>query len=86
MPKSRIAQLAELVLNNTITFDSYLKENGLPTPSFDVDAPDIFGISVDVERARVQALEAAMELVDLLQGPIAPLRPLVSDIHTPLLM
>lgn len=82
--ETRIAQLAESVGSNTRKLDQYFKSKNLPTPSFDVDGPVDFGIAAtdgDVEEARVKAIEAAMELIDLLQGPMALLRPLWVSLH-----
>jgi hypothetical protein len=84
MSVSRLAQLAESVLNNTKVLDSYLRDHDLPAPSFDADGPTNFGISADephVERARTEAIEAAAELADLLQGPMNFLRPIVRFLH-----
>ena len=78
MASSRLIQLAEAIINSTKTVDSYLQENNLPTPSFDSDGPVNFGISSDdVESARINVIEASLELADLLQGPMAFLRPIV---------
>jgi hypothetical protein len=80
MSSSRLVQLAESVIKNAKTFDAYLQQHDLPAPSFDADGPADFGISTDsphVEQARVEAIEAAIELADLLQGPITFLRPIV---------
>lgn len=80
MASSKLVQLAEAIINNTKTVDSYFKEHNLPTPSFDSDGPTDFGISSDahdVETARIKVIEASWELADLLQGPMAFLRPLV---------
>ncbi|KAK3310397.1 O-methyltransferase [Chaetomium strumarium] len=83
MSASRIAQLAESVARNTKVLDSYLRDHNLPFPSFEADGPADFGISDDapeVEKARTEAIDAAAELVDLLQGPWVILRPLTSGI------
>jgi hypothetical protein len=80
MASSKLVQLAEAIINNTKTVDSYFKEHDLPIPSFDSDGPVDFGISSDahdVETARIKIIEASWELADLLQGPMAFLRPLV---------
>ncbi|KAI9711576.1 MAG: hypothetical protein M1820_002141 [Bogoriella megaspora] len=65
-------------MSNTAKVDEYLRANDKPTPSFDVDAPVDFGIpedELDIEDARRAAIEAALELQDLLQGATALLRP-----------
>ncbi|KAL6849208.1 hypothetical protein ACO1O0_008738 [Amphichorda felina] len=76
---SKIVELAEAILNNTSAIDTYLKENSLPSPSFDIDGPVNFGIrSEHVEASRIKVIEASIELADLLHGPMNFLRPLES--------
>ncbi|KAM0797379.1 O-methyltransferase [Usnea florida] len=78
MGTTRIAQLAALISSNTAKVDLYLKSQGLPPPSFDVDAPNDLGIppqATDIDDARKAALEASIELQDLLQGSTSLLRP-----------
>ena len=81
MSSSRLVQLAESVLRSAKALEAHFEQNNLPTPSFDADSPADFGISAtgssNAENARVEAIEAATELADLLQGPIAFLRPIV---------
>lgn len=75
---TRISQLAKLIYSNTTKLDQYLNSRNLPSPSFDVDGPVDFGISLadrHVEEARIEAIESGMELIDLLQGPVALIRP-----------
>jgi hypothetical protein len=84
MPDTTISLLAESIFRDIKIVDSYLKAKSLPGPSFDIDGPTFLDIDNDgehVEAARVKALEAAVELVDLLSGPLATLRPLVCSIH-----
>jgi hypothetical protein len=86
MPDTTISLLSESIFRNIKVVDSYLKAKNLPGPTFDVDGPTFLDIDSDgehVEEARVKALEAAVELVDLLSGPLATLRPLVCDIRYP---
>ena len=79
---TRILELAEIVKAQTAVVDSYLRENNLPSPSFDEDGPVNFNIkSHEVERARLAALSAALELSDLLVGPALITRPVVSIIE-----
>ena len=78
MPSSRIIELATLVQTNTAKVDSYLREHNLPFPSFDEDGPVDFRIeSDDIQNARTAAMEASLELHDLLLGPSMCLRPVV---------
>ena len=85
MASTRIAELAGLIASNTATVDDYLRSHNLPSPSFDVDGPVNLGIpaeAVEIESARVAAVEASMELQDLLQGPNTLLRPNVCRLQT----
>ncbi|KAL8950913.1 MAG: hypothetical protein Q9222_003079 [Ikaeria aurantiellina] len=69
---STLSHLASVIALNTIRVDEYLEEHDLPQPSFDVDGPLDLGIkSGRVEKARHAAIDAATELLDLLQGPIS---------------
>ena len=82
MAASRIAQLSGLIAVNVAKLEGYLNENNLPFPSFDVDGPVKINYSSDapeIEAARTAAVEASIELHDLLQGPILALRPMVSS-------
>lgn len=80
MSSTRIAELATSVSTNTAKVDEYLKSHSRPSPSFDVDHPADLGIppeAIDIDNARKAALEASIELQDLLQGPTSLLRPVV---------
>ena len=75
---SRIVELAMQILANTVEVDSYLTLNGLPQPSFEVDGPLDLGIkSREVEANRIAAIEASVELQELLLGPKMLIRPVV---------
>lgn len=80
MKTTRMAELAALVSTNTTKIDHYLRSHSLPSPSFDVNAPSDLGIppeATEIDDARKAALEASIELQDLLQGPTSLLRPVV---------
>ncbi|KAI1377941.1 putative O-methyltransferase [Hypoxylon crocopeplum] len=66
----RIDQLAATISANTNTIVNYLDQNSLPHPSFDTDGPITLDLSPQVECARITAIDALQELLDLLQGPI----------------
>lgn len=77
---SRIAELSAIISTNTAKVDEYLKSHSLPSPSFGEDHPADLGIppdAVEIDNARNVALEASIELQDLLQGPASLLRPIV---------
>ena len=78
MSSSSITELAALVQNNTAKVDRYLREHDLPFPSFDEDGPVDFGLEAkEVQDARTVAMEASLELHELLLGPSMCLRPVV---------
>ena len=80
MTTTRTAQLVNIISTNTAKVDEYLASRSLPSPSFHVDAPDDLGIppeAIEIDDARRAALEASIELQDLLQGPTSLLRPVV---------
>ncbi|KAL9106900.1 MAG: hypothetical protein Q9227_008148 [Pyrenula ochraceoflavens] len=73
---SSITGLATSIAENSAKVEHYLQSNGLPMPSFLPDGPSNMAMeSKDIENARVSAVGAAMELLDLLQGPLSCLRP-----------
>ncbi|TVY82682.1 O-methyltransferase gsfB [Lachnellula suecica] len=81
MASSRITELAVIVSLNTRKVTDYLESNGMPTPSFSIDAPLNLGIpkeAVEIDNARRLALAASIELHDLLQGPSACLKPVIN--------
>ncbi|KAI1084253.1 putative O-methyltransferase [Whalleya microplaca] len=71
----RIDQLAATISANTSTISNYLHQNSLPYPSFDADGPITLNLSPQAERARITAIDALQELLDLLQGSIACMLP-----------
>ena len=78
---SRITELATLISTHTDAVEHYLQSNGLHLPSFNVDGPVQLGIQdPKIEAARLAAIEASIELHDLLMGPVALTRPEVSAI------
>ena len=76
-PSSRIVDLANIISSNTSKVDDYLKSKGHPQPGFNIDSPiKVLSDNVpDIEAARTKAVEAAMELQDLLQGVEGSLMP-----------
>lgn len=89
MRTSRVAQLSELIATNVAKLEEYWKSHNLLFPSFDVDGPVDMNLSTDApetEAARITAIEASIELQDLLQGPIISLRPIVSTLSTSTIM
>ena len=77
---SRILHLAAEIMQKTSIVNDHLVATGRPLPSFDLDGPVHMALedSDTAEQARLQCIGAAIELRDLLQGPVACLRPAVS--------
>lgn len=72
MDSSKITNLATTIAVNTATVNSYLSSNGLPLPSFGVDASSKSLIppeETEIEAARVAVIDATLELRDLMMGP-----------------
>lgn len=78
-PPSHIVHLANVISANTAKVNSYLQTHSFPQPSFAVDAPIELlpsdANTPDVEEARTKAIEASIELQQLLQGPRSLLTP-----------
>lgn len=80
MTSTRIAELAIRIQENTFKVDEYMRQNGLPSPTFDEDGPvDVQIRSRAVEEARVVAIDSTLELHQLLLGPALCLRPVVRN-------
>ena len=69
MSSSRIAGLGALFQANAAKVDSYLREHNLPFPFFEEDGPTDLKIESErIQEARTIAIEASLELHDLLLG------------------
>lgn len=67
---SRIINLAKIISAESEKLDSYCKRQGIPTPSFDADAPGDFPkLPDDVQRSRQAIIFAASELSSVVRGP-----------------
>ncbi|EED14270.1 O-methyltransferase, putative [Talaromyces stipitatus ATCC 10500] len=77
MSTSRIIQLAQLISSQTSIIDSHLQINNLPQPSFDQNGPTepIQNETPEIQRAKTDVIEAAIELRQLLEGPLKLLLP-----------
>lgn len=81
MGSTRIAELVNLIQDNTMKVDVYLRSKGLPSPSFDQDGPVDLGVESEEIRKDVDVTrESSLELHDLLLGPGLSLRPVVSGL------
>lgn len=72
---TRISELAAIITSSTSKIDSHLLSKGLPTPSFDTDAPSHLLFDKEILSCRQVILEATDELNALMRGPIAMLMP-----------
>lgn len=67
---SQLISLAKKIGAEAEKLEAYLKENGLPDPSFGVDAPGDFPkLSEEAQRSRLEIAHATKELGDLVRGP-----------------
>ena len=72
---SRMIVLAQKIAKETEKLESYMKENNLPMPSFDVDAPaDFPKLPAEVSKSRQEIIFATRELGLLAHGPRESLR------------
>ncbi|KAH6705376.1 O-methyltransferase-domain-containing protein, partial [Leptodontidium sp. MPI-SDFR-AT-0119] len=72
---SKLIELAATITRETEKLDRYMKENGLPTPSFEVDAPSNFPkLDGEIKKAREEVVRATKELGDLVTGPTESVR------------
>jgi hypothetical protein len=80
MSTSRIVQLAQLIASQTAIVDEHIRNNDLAQPSFEPDGPiePIQKATPQVKAATNDVIEAAIELRQLLEGPVKLLLPEVS--------
>ncbi|KAL1980718.1 hypothetical protein VTN96DRAFT_3600 [Rasamsonia emersonii] len=82
---TRIAELASTIATNTAKIDAYNAEKGLPSQSFDPDAPPKYDYPPEIEHARQQVLGATDELHALMAGPasafVKPSHNALTSIH-----
>lgn len=72
---SRMVALAQKIAKDTEKLETYMKENNLPMPSFDVDAPaDFPTLPEDIQKSRQEIIHSTKELGLLAHGPREALR------------
>lgn len=70
-----MTSLAETISKETAKLEKYMKENGLPMPSFDEDAEGDFPkLPEDMQKSRLEIIHATKQLRDLTVGPRESLR------------
>ena len=70
MSTSRIVELGNAIQANTLRVDLHYSSQGLPTPSFDAEAPLEHDLPNDIQKCRQAVVEATDELHMLMLGPI----------------
>ena len=79
---SNLIALAAIITRETEKLDKYIKESGIPAPSFDVDAPmDFPKLPAEIRKAREEVVRATKELGDLVTGPREGLRWMAWDVN-----
>ncbi|EJP61307.1 O-methyltransferase bik3 [Beauveria bassiana] len=67
---SRMISLAKIISAESNKLESYCRSHGIPTPSFDADAPKDFPkLPDDIQKSRHEIIFAASELSGLVRGP-----------------
>ncbi|KAK3392955.1 S-adenosyl-L-methionine-dependent methyltransferase [Podospora didyma] len=75
VPPSRMVVLAQQITKETEKLETYMRDNNLPMPSFDVDAPaDFPKLPEDILKSRQEIIRATKELNLLALGPRESLR------------
>jgi hypothetical protein len=78
---SRLIELANTIKRETETLDRYIKDNDLPGPSFDVDAPLTFTRLPDgLKKSREEVMRATKDLGALVTGATVSIRWLDWDV------
>jgi hypothetical protein len=81
---SRMIELSQQISKASEIVDNYFKSQGLPVPSFDVDAPlDYPQLPEEVRNARLELIIATKELNRLAHGPRESVRWAVWEVCTP---
>lgn len=76
--------LADTISKETAKLEKYLKEKGLPMPSFEVDAADDFPqLPEEMQKSRLEIIHATKQLRDLTVGPRESLRWGVWEVRAP---
>lgn len=64
-----LSELSKKISNNASAIEKYLAEKGEPSPSFDVNTRARFPDDPELQVPRLQLLEAAMDIFNLVCGP-----------------
>lgn len=78
---SKLIELAATITRETEKLDKYMNDNGLPTPSFEVDTLSNFPkLDGEMKKAREEVVRATKELGDLITGPTESMRWMAWDV------
>lgn len=81
---SQMIDLARKITAETEKLEAYMRDNGLPMPGFDVDAPaDFPKLPEDIQESRQNVIHATKELRDLTIGPREAVRWGVWEVSKP---
>jgi hypothetical protein len=82
---SKLIELAQTITRETEKLNRFIKDNGLPDPSFDVDAPLNFPkLPDELQKTREEVVRATQELGELVTGPRERIRWMAWDVSHPL--
>ncbi|OLN85733.1 Sterigmatocystin 8-O-methyltransferase [Colletotrichum chlorophyti] len=72
---SRMIELARIIASETDKLESYMTENNLPMPGLDPNGPSDFpNLPEDIEKSRMEIINATRELEALAHGPKEDIR------------
>ncbi|KAL5343834.1 O-methyltransferase-like protein [Aspergillus crustosus] len=74
--ESEIIRLSNIISKTTRSLTQHLKDHGLPQPSFNTLPPAPSTTPSEITTAKFTAINACMELLDHLQGPLTTMLPL----------
>jgi hypothetical protein len=79
---SVLLELTGIIQEKSAEVDKFIRERGLPQPSFDHSYPPILKLSPEADAARQAALEAIDELRCHLLGPLGVIMSHTSEVFT----
>ena len=72
---SLLIELSQIIATETAKIDDYLRNNGIPFPSFEPDGhADFPKLPEHIQRSRQEIMRATQELKDLVVGPTESMR------------
>lgn len=78
---SVLLQLTNTIQEKTAEVNEFIRDNGLPEPSFDHTYPPMLKLSTEADAARSAALEAIDELRCHLLGPLGMIMHHTSEVY-----